>query len=240
MSHHDPNAIMGRAVTFDMVNLSLQNDKDYLATRVSHAVQPAGPEPLGADGLLVVAGRGPPGLPEPAERRMRHGAGRRRRRSASRTTSATGTQPGSMVSAVGHCRPFDVRADGTIFGSGVAVVVLKPLQAAVDDGDRIHAVIRGSAINNDGSMKMTYAAPNRRRSGRRHRRGARGRRRRFVDDQLRRDATEPARRWATRSKSKGLRQAFEVSEADPARPVRRRFGQVEHRSPGGRPPESPA
>ena len=60
----------------------------------------------------------------------------------------------------GHCRPFDVRADGTIFGSGVAIVVLKPLQAAVDDGDRIHAVIRGSAINNDGSMKMTYAAPN--------------------------------------------------------------------------------
>ncbi len=65
-----------------------------------------------------------------------------------------------MVSPAGHCRPFDVRADGTIFGSGVAVVVLKPLQAAVDDGDRIHAVIRGSAINNDGSTKMAYAAPN--------------------------------------------------------------------------------
>ena len=39
-------------------------------------------------------------------------------------------------------------------------MVLKPLQAALDDGDRIHAVIRGSAINNDGSTKMTYAAPN--------------------------------------------------------------------------------
>ena len=64
------------------------------------------------------------------------------------------------MSASGHCRPFDVRADGTIFGSGVGVVVLKPLQAAVDDGDRIHAVIRGSAINNDGSTKMNYAAPN--------------------------------------------------------------------------------
>ena len=65
-----------------------------------------------------------------------------------------------MVSAVGHCRPFDVRADGTVFGSGVAIVVLKPLQAAIDDGDRIHAVILGSALNNDGSMKMGYAAPN--------------------------------------------------------------------------------
>ena len=68
--------------------------------------------------------------------------------------------PGSMVSAVGHCRPFDVRADGTVFGSGVAIVVLKPLQAAIDDGDRIHAVILGSALNNDGSMKMGYTAPN--------------------------------------------------------------------------------
>ena len=64
-----------------------------------------------------------------------------------------------MVSASGQCRPFDVRSDGTIFGSGVAAVILKPLQAALDDGDRIHAVIRGSAINNDGSVKMTYAAP---------------------------------------------------------------------------------
>ncbi|MBV8861583.1 MAG: acyltransferase domain-containing protein, partial [Mycobacterium sp.] len=68
--------------------------------------------------------------------------------------------PGSMVSPTGHCRPFDVRSDGTIFGSGVGVVLLKSLQDAVDDGDRIHAVIRGSALNNDGSTKMTYAAPN--------------------------------------------------------------------------------
>jgi phthiocerol/phenolphthiocerol synthesis type-I polyketide synthase E len=67
--------------------------------------------------------------------------------------------PGSMVSPTGHCRPFDARSDGTIFGSGVGVVVLKALQDAVDDGDRIHAVIRGSALNNDGSTKMTYAAP---------------------------------------------------------------------------------
>jgi phthiocerol/phenolphthiocerol synthesis type-I polyketide synthase E len=65
-----------------------------------------------------------------------------------------------MVSATGHCRPFDIRSDGTIFGSGVGVVVLKSLQDAAGDGDRIHAVIRGSAINNDGSTKMTYAAPN--------------------------------------------------------------------------------
>src|SRR4029077_8385990 len=67
--------------------------------------------------------------------------------------------PGSMVSPTGPCRPFDVSSDGTVFGSGVRVVALKALQDAVDDGDRIHAVIRGSALNNDGSTKMTYAAP---------------------------------------------------------------------------------
>ncbi len=81
-------------------------------------------------------------------------------RCASRTTSVTFTNRDRLFRPLGYCRPFDVRADGTVFGSGVAIVVLKPLQAAVDDGDRIHAVIRGSATNNDGSMKMGYAAPN--------------------------------------------------------------------------------
>jgi acyl carrier protein len=121
-------------------------------------VQSARTESFGADRLLVVAGRGAPRVPEPAVRRMRHGAGRCRLDpgAASRWLHL---RAGAMVSASGHCRPFDVRSDGTIFGSGVAAVILKPLQAALDDGDRIHAVIRGSAINNDGSVKMTYAAP---------------------------------------------------------------------------------
>ena len=53
-----------------------------------------------------------------------------------------------MVSPSGHCRPFDANSGSTIFGSGVAALILKPLQAAPDDGDRIHAVIRGSATGN--------------------------------------------------------------------------------------------
>ncbi len=121
--------------------------------------EPARPESFGADRLFVVAGRRAPRLPEPAVRRMRHGAGRRRRRSGCRIGVGYTYEPGAMVSPSGHCRPFDAHSDGTIFGSGVAALILKPLQAALDDGDRIHAVIRGSAINNDGSMKMTYAAP---------------------------------------------------------------------------------
>jgi acyl transferase domain-containing protein len=66
---------------------------------------------------------------------------------------------GGMVSPDGICRPFDVNAGGTIFGDGAAVVLLKRLGEAIDDGDHIYAVIRGSAINNDGSDKVGFTAP---------------------------------------------------------------------------------
>ncbi|HRC87463.1 MAG TPA: polyketide synthase, partial [Thermoanaerobaculia bacterium] len=68
-------------------------------------------------------------------------------------------QPGSVLSADGHCRPFDRGASGTVTADGVAVVVLKPLAEALADGDFIHAVLLGSAINNDGSHKVGYTAP---------------------------------------------------------------------------------
>jgi acyl transferase domain-containing protein/acyl carrier protein len=66
---------------------------------------------------------------------------------------------GGMESPDGHCRTFDARAKGTVFGDGVGVVVLKRLEDALADGDVIHAVIRGTALNNDGSMKVGYSAP---------------------------------------------------------------------------------
>jgi len=68
-------------------------------------------------------------------------------------------QEGGVSSPDGHCRPFDANARGTVFGSGVGVVVLKRLEDAIADGDTIHAVIRGSASNNDGSDKIGYTAP---------------------------------------------------------------------------------
>lgn len=66
---------------------------------------------------------------------------------------------GGMLSRDGHCRPFDADASGTIFGSGAGVVVLKRYSQAVEDGDTIRAVIRGTAINNDGARKASYTAP---------------------------------------------------------------------------------
>ncbi|NER01884.1 MAG: type I polyketide synthase, partial [Okeania sp. SIO3C4] len=68
-------------------------------------------------------------------------------------------QEGLIGSHDGHCRAFDARSSGTVFGNGVGAVLLKPLQDAIADGDCIHAVIKGSAINNDGSLKLGYTAP---------------------------------------------------------------------------------
>jgi amino acid adenylation domain-containing protein len=68
-------------------------------------------------------------------------------------------QEGGMGSADGHCRPFDNDAQGTVFGSGVGVVLLKRLEDAVADGDHIYSVIRGFAANNDGATKIGYTAP---------------------------------------------------------------------------------
>ncbi|MEH1787876.1 MAG: SDR family oxidoreductase [Nostoc sp.] len=68
-------------------------------------------------------------------------------------------ESGGTLSPDGHCRAFDAKAEGTTIGNGVGVVVLKRLSDALADGDCIHAVIRGSAINNDGSGKVGYTAP---------------------------------------------------------------------------------
>ncbi len=68
-------------------------------------------------------------------------------------------QEGEILSPDGHCRSFDHRSEGTVFGSGVGVVTLRRLEDALQDGDTIHAIIRGSAVNNDGSGKMNYFAP---------------------------------------------------------------------------------
>jgi acyl transferase domain-containing protein/acyl carrier protein len=68
-------------------------------------------------------------------------------------------EEGAILSPDGHCRAFDARAAGTVPGNGLGLVVLKRCQEALADGDHIHAVIRGSAINNDGSQKVGFTAP---------------------------------------------------------------------------------
>src|ERR1700743_568899 len=158
MSNRAPNVVMEKGITFEMVELAMQNDKDYLATKVAYALNLRGPalsvQTACSSALVAVHLACQSILNGECELALAGGA-------SLRIPHHVGYwyAPGSMVSPTGHCRPFDARSDGRIFGSGVGVVVLKSLQDAVDDGDRIHAVIRGSALNNDGSTKMTYAAP---------------------------------------------------------------------------------
>ena len=66
---------------------------------------------------------------------------------------------GGITSPDGHCRPFDINSNGTIAGDGAGVVVLKKLEDAIEDKDNIYAVIKGSAVNNDGIRKVGYTAP---------------------------------------------------------------------------------
>lgn len=68
-------------------------------------------------------------------------------------------QAGAILSPDGHCRAFDAKAGGTVLGSGAGIVVLRRLDDALRDGDTIHAVIKGSAVNNDGAGKVGYTAP---------------------------------------------------------------------------------
>jgi acyl transferase domain-containing protein len=68
-------------------------------------------------------------------------------------------QEGGILAPDGHCRAFDSKAAGTVKGNGVGVVLLKRLADALRDGDTIEAVIKGSAVNNDGSLKVGYTAP---------------------------------------------------------------------------------
>ncbi|MBD2183505.1 FkbM family methyltransferase [Planktothrix sp. FACHB-1355] len=66
---------------------------------------------------------------------------------------------GGFLSPDGHCRAFDAKAQGTVIGNGVGIVVLKRLSDAIADGDCIHAVIKSATINNDGALKVGYTAP---------------------------------------------------------------------------------
>ena len=134
------------------------NDKDFLTTRVSYLLDLKGPSVnvqtacstslvamhMGVQSLLArecdmaLAGGVTIELPH------RHGYLYRE---------------GEILSPDGHCRSFDAQSEGTVFGSGVGIVVLRRLADALADGDHIHCVIKGSAINNDGSGKVGYLAP---------------------------------------------------------------------------------
>ena len=134
------------------------NDKDFLATRVSHILDLKGPSvniQTACSTSLVAA----------------HYACDALRRGECDMALAGGVtielpqgrgylfKENEILSPDGHCHAFDHRAQGTVFGSGAGCVVLRRLSDALADGDHIWGVIRGSAINNDGADKASYLAP---------------------------------------------------------------------------------
>jgi acyl transferase domain-containing protein len=134
------------------------NDKDFLCSRVSYLLDLKGPSlsiqtacstslvavHVAAQSLL--AGECDMALAGGVTIDLPHGQGYR-------------YAQGEIMSPDGHCRAFDDDAAGTLFGSGAGIVVLRRLEDAVRDRDNIYAVIRGSAVNNDGSQKAGYLAP---------------------------------------------------------------------------------
>lgn len=142
----------------DSFQLALHHDKDFLATKAAYLLGLTGPaftaQAACASSLVAV---------HLAAGMLRQGDADVMLVSAALIDPdlAAGYvyTPQHIFSRDGHCRAFSDDADGTLGGSGVATVVLKPLSAAQRDGDRIYSVITGSAINNDGSTKLSYSAP---------------------------------------------------------------------------------
>ncbi len=134
------------------------NDKDFLATRVAYKLDLRGP-------ALTVQTACSASLVALAEACESLAAGRCDMALAGGVSVGvpviTGYvyQEGGIRTRDGHCRPFDAKADGCVGGDGLAVVVLKRLADALADGDTVHAVVRGWAVNNDGANKVGFTAP---------------------------------------------------------------------------------
>lgn len=152
--HHDDHL---RAQLGDL-SIMMANEKDYLATRTAYKLNLNGPAlniyTACSTSLVAVA---------EAVYALREG---RCEMAVAGAISLTFPQcrgyyheEGGITSPDGHCRPFDSQAAGTVFSNGMGAVILKPLAAALADGDTVHAVIRGAGLNNDGSDKVSFTAP---------------------------------------------------------------------------------
>lgn len=138
--------------------IMLGNDKDFLTTRVSYKLNLKGPsvniQTACSTSLVAVQMACQSLLNYQCDMALAGGVSVSMPRKAGYLY-----QPGMIMSPDGHCRAFDHRAQGIVSGEGVGIVVLKRYADAVKDGDTIHAVIRGAAINNDGALKVGYTAP---------------------------------------------------------------------------------
>jgi iturin family lipopeptide synthetase A len=149
------NARFAESVSVKQIQIG--NEKDYLCTRLAYHLGLRGPavtvQTACSTSLVAVHMACQSILSGETDIALAGGASLQTR------TGGYMYQPGDIMSPDGTCRAFDEKAAGTAPGNGVAVVVLKSLGKALQDGDTIHAVIRGSAINNDAADKVGYTAP---------------------------------------------------------------------------------
>ena len=152
VANHEVMALVGP------YQVLLGNDKDHLATRVSYKLNLKGPavtvQTACSTSLVAVCMACQSLLDHQCDMALAGGVSIKVPQTAGYVY-----QEGMINSPDGHCRPFDARAKGTVGGNGVGIAVLKRAADAIADGDHIRAVIRGSAINNDGSLKVGYTAP---------------------------------------------------------------------------------
>ena len=152
---HPNSEVKERIGDFNVLTL---NDKDFLASRVAYALDLKGPaitvQSACSTSLLAIA--------EAAES-IRSGQCSLALAGGVAINSPIKSghlyEEGAILSDDGHCRTFDAQARGTVFSDGAAVVLLKDLEEAQRDGDRIYAVIKGIGINNDGGFKGSFTAP---------------------------------------------------------------------------------
>jgi len=138
--------------------IMMGNEKDYLTTRVSYKLNLKGPsinvQTACSTSLVCIHLAIESLLSGECDMALAGGV-------SIKVPQKTGYlyQEGGINSPDGHCRAFDAKGQGTLGGSGVGIVIVKRLADAVSDGDNILAVIKGSAINNDGALKVGFTAP---------------------------------------------------------------------------------
>ncbi|AKT41313.1 type I polyketide synthase [Chondromyces crocatus] len=145
-------------LSLDALEVLMGNDKDYLATYLAYKLNLRGPciavQTACSTSLVAVHLACQSLLDGESDMALAGGV-------TVRVPQKAGYlfQEGGIFSPDGHCRTFDSSSRGTLFGSGAGLVLLKRLDRALQDGDRIRAVIKGSAINNDGARKVGFTAP---------------------------------------------------------------------------------
>lgn len=138
--------------------IMINNDKDFLATRVAYKLNLEGPgitvQTACSSSMVAIHLACRSLLNRECDMALAGGV-------SIRLPQKTGYlyQEGMILSPDGHCRAFGEKAKGTVGGNGAGVVVLKRLEDAIAEGDNICAVIKGTAVNNDGSLKVGYTAP---------------------------------------------------------------------------------